>query len=706
MKPLRLVFFTFLVLNIWAESEKDLSQSEDSSIGGVNNADILGGNIEGGVKENPSQGSKQNTEADRNAAGRGGQKLDLGGNSAQKPGTPNFGQKTNTPNSGQKPGNNPGKTQGPLNSGTKPGTPNTGAKTGNSNSGQKQGPPNFVKNTENVNAGQNQGTPNSGKSPNNENGEKSSINLNSEKKVESQDIEKNSPNTDSENKVENKQEIRDTIDKNENNGSEQVFKVNITEKMEESEIKSQEDGKDAVDEFNKVKPTQDIKISEQENESNKKEEDLLENKPGKDFEDTKNCTENILDTKENENTTDVSIEPIEQINDDSNNSEDVKDEKIESIFINEDVKNETENSRDDVVKNSESINEDNLVETILIEIDEKPELNENNLDEVLSELVDEPPVHNEFKPDVILEIHNTLELSEKIDEQVPISDSPIEDDLLIIEIPQTEENLLSSEVNLSSVDQSSLVLDQEIEDDLKILSLQTEDFNQTEAGCHLHEHNTDYDHPDEDHQNTIDSQFNIDTSSEEEKIPSKYEQDLNEEINVGNNKNPMQNTSEEIPKSFNQNIVYIKYIQLHDNTKILIFSFFSKYLANQDLRALFYIFLVLFVAYLLYHSGGGVEYKISQVNDNNCLPGLLRIIDAETEKTKKVLEEKLKKDPTSTDESKIIEDIFESLQRIQDIEADFKAQVLESNIGIQEIILARNTPTSPPRRISIPIPLE
>ena len=148
------------------------------------------------------------------------------------------------------------------------------------------------------------------------------------------------------------------------------------------------------------------------------------------------------------------------------------------------------------------------------------------------------------------------------------------------------------------------------------------------------------------------------------------------------------------------------YTSLHSTLESIFSNFQSKYLQDPLIRFSFYLLSSLSLLYLLWPSSKSCHIQVKIQRDATFFKDLLKAVDDESEKTTKVINEKLSELNRLDQDDQVFSGIFRSLHKIQELETDFQVQVIDSHAEIWNEIEIRNTPLSPPRVIKLPIPLD
>ena len=148
------------------------------------------------------------------------------------------------------------------------------------------------------------------------------------------------------------------------------------------------------------------------------------------------------------------------------------------------------------------------------------------------------------------------------------------------------------------------------------------------------------------------------------------------------------------------------FTQYHQNFESLFLNFQSNYLKHPVLRFYFYLFSLISFFYLLWPSSNMCNFQMNIQKDTNFFNDLLKTVDDESDKTKKIIKEKSAELNRVDQDDLVFNGIFRSLLKIQELETDFQVQVIDSHSEIWNEIEKRNSPLSPPKEVKIPIPLD
>lgn len=371
-----------------------------------------------------------------------------------------------------------------------------------------------------------------------------------------------------------------------------------------------------------------------------------------------------------------------------------------------------------------------------------------------SSVIDEEVAIEEVAPDIKIEDSNIAEVSESNENKEKVNIGNIEE---VPEKTQPEEsfNIIENEFHeniqeendrtteIQEVDHESLNNDQISSDDKNLIEndifhddhthIHNFDDNHSHADhshSHTHSHphsHADHSHSHADHSHSHQDHFPEDIHLNDDPIPELHIPSTNTitpppaqstfDPNPDPSPSPIQPTSPKAvpgpqetpssPRHSNSNSVPASaYTELHQALYSHFSSFQSKYLQDPITRFSFYLLSTLTLLYLLWPSSNKCKLQIKIQKDSNFFKDLLTTVEQESNKTKKVIQEKLSELNRLDQDDQVFSGIFRSLKKIQDLETDFQVQVIDSHAEIWDEIEKRNSPLSPPREIKIPIPLD
>jgi hypothetical protein len=380
---------------------------------------------------------------------------------------------------------------------------------------------------------------------------------------------------------------------------------------------------------------------------------------------------------------------------------------IEEVYANQNPDEQKTENLQESSKNQENIQLDQKID--LFEAEKSQSENSNQVPQNEKSEIGEVNAENEGKSENESNNEENLEKTELIQEEDEIIESQEDQDIQDDEPDQTEEITEAIDNPITQNDLSEAKNEENKESiDSTIKHQQIiEDFHESpknDSPC-FHEHHLD---PNEEHHHF--HQIENDPLDQNENLP----QDQIETPLEGHSSNPNSPIQESIPnhqkfkneKTENIHWISSEYIKFHQRLESVFSNLNSQYLQNKFIKSIFIILVIILVVWILKPGPDYVIFKVIEKNDESFFQTLQDSIQSEFNSTKKKLDEKVKNLKSRSEEDQALVRIFDSLKKIQQLETGFQVQVIESHSEIWKALDDRNTPSSPPREIKIPIPLD